>query len=202
MWELRTRARVHTSSALMCWAACDRLTRIAIHFGRSERASLWQSRANEIRSAIEEHAWNPKLQSFVGCFGGEDLDASILLIAEVGFLTAKDPRFASTVAAAEQRLRRGTHLLRYHEADDFGAPTTAFNVCTFWYIDALARLGRTSEARELFESILSHCNHFGLLSEDIDPATGELWGNYPQTYSLVGIINAATRLSRHWDNVI
>lgn len=202
MWELRTRARVHTSSALMCWAACDRLTRIAIHFGRSERASLWQSRADEIRAAIEENAWNPDLNSFVDCFGGTNLDASILLIAEVGFLPAKDPRFASTVAAVERFLRRERHLYRYHAADDFGTPTTAFNVCTFWYIDALARLGRVSEARELFESILGHCNHFGLLSEDIDPVTGELWGNYPQTYSLVGIINAATRLSRHWDNVI
>ena len=94
---------------------------------------------------------------------------------------------------------RGRHLFRYAAADDFGMPTTAFNICTFWYIDALARLGRRDEARELFEHMLASRNHVGLLSEDSDPENGEHWGNYPQTYSLVGIINAATRLSRGWD---
>ena len=81
-------------------------------------------------------------------------------------------------------------------------PHNAFNICTFWYIDALSRVGRKDEAREIFESMLAHRNHVGLLSEDIDPASGELWGNYPQTYSLVGIINAAMRLSRGWESTV
>ena len=98
----------------------------------------------------------------------------------------------------EQRLRRGPHLFRYAAADDFGLPTTAFNICTFWYIDALARTGRSEEARELFGQMLAARNHLGLLSEDIAPDSGEHWGNYPQTYSLVGIVNAAMRLSRGW----
>ncbi len=198
MWELRTRERVHTSSALMCWAACDRLARIAAHRGLPERERLWTDRAAEIRRAIEERAFDPVRGSFMESFGGSDVEAGLLLMGEVGFLPPDDPRFAGTVAAIEQRLRRGRHLFRYAAADDFGTPTTAFNICTFWYIDALARLGRSDEARELFGYMLESRNHVGLLSEDIGPENGEHWGNYPQTYSLVGIINAATRLSQSW----
>lgn len=86
--------------------------------------------------------------------------------------------------------------------DDFGAPENAFNICTFWYIDALARIGRTDEAREIYETMLACRNHVGLLSEDTTPATGEMWGNFPQTYSMVGIINGAVRLSRRWEDVV
>jgi GH15 family glucan-1,4-alpha-glucosidase len=199
MWELRTRERVHTSSALMCWAACDRLARIAGHRALPERERLWQDRAAEIRGAIESRAFDPARGSFMESFGGSDVEAGLLLMAEVGFLPRGDPRFAGTVAAIEQRLRRGPHLFRYAAADDFGLPSTAFNICTFWYIDALARIGRSAEARELFEQMLAGRNAVGLLSEDIDPASGEHWGNYPQTYSLVGIVNAAMRLSRGWE---
>ena len=202
MWELRTRARVHTSSVVMCWAACDRLARIAQHLGLADRAAHWRARAEEIRAAIERGAWNAEDNCYVESFGGSDVDAGLLLMVEVGYLPAHDARFAGTVAAIEQRLRRGGHLFRYAAPDDFGEPQTAFNVCTFWYIDALARLGRLAEARELFEGMLACRNHAGLLSEDIDPQTGELWGNLPQTYSMVGIINAATRLSRGWQDVI
>ena len=104
--------------------------------------------------------------------------------------------------AVERTLKRGRHMFRYTAADDFGLPETAFNICTFWYIDALTRVGRVEEARDTFESMLDQRNQVGLLSEDIDPSTGELWGNYPQTYSLVGIINAAMRLSAPWESQI
>ena len=90
-------------------------------------------------------------------------------------------------------------LYRYVHKDDFGYPETAFTICTFWYIDALAAIGRKDEARTLFERMLTYRNHVGLLSEDIDPATGELWGNFPQTYSMVGLINSAMRLSKSWE---
>jgi GH15 family glucan-1,4-alpha-glucosidase len=199
MWELRTRERVHTSSALMCWAACDRLARIAEHRGLPERARLWSGRAAQIRAAIESRAFDAARGSFMESFDGNDVEAGLLLMAEVGFLPADDARFAGTVARVEERLRRGDHLFRYAAADDFGLPTTAFNICTFWYIDALARIGRRAEARELFEKMLAGRNHLGLLSEDIAPESGEHWGNYPQTYSLVGIVNAAMRLSRGWE---
>lgn len=202
MWELRSRSRIHTSSALMCWAACDRLARIATHFRNDESAKLWTERAAEIRAAIESRAWNQALGCFADSFGGTEVDAGVLLMAEVGFLPASDPRFISTVAQIERRLLRGKHLFRYAATDGFGVPQTAFNICTFWYVDALARLGRTTEARELFENMLACRNHLGLLSEDVDVESGELWGNYPQTYSLVGIINAATRLSRRWEETV
>jgi GH15 family glucan-1,4-alpha-glucosidase len=202
MWELRTRARIHTSSALMCWAACDRLGRIAEHLGLHDRALLWRGRAGEIRHAIETLAWNPTLNTFTESFGGRDVEAGLLLIGEVGFLPPQDPRYRATVEAVERQLKRGDFLYRYHAADDFGTPETAFNICTFWYIDALIRLERKAEARELFERWLARRNHLGLLSEDLHPVTGEQWGNYPQTYSLVGIIIVATRLSRAWSEAV
>ncbi|MBB98072.1 MAG: glucoamylase [Rhodobacteraceae bacterium] len=202
LWELRTRARVHTSSSLMCWAACDRLAKIARQFGREERARLWHERAEQIRATILKRGWNDKVGAFVESFEGNDLDASLLLIAEVGFLPAKDPRFIATVERIGDTLKRGHHLFRYHAADDFGAPENAFNICTFWYIDALARIGRKDEAREIYEAMLACRNHLGLLSEDTTPQTGEMWGNFPQTYSMVGIINGAMRLSDGWDSLV
>ena len=200
MWELRTMARVHSSSSLMCWAACDRLAKIAAHLGESERSARWRRRAETVRETILERAWNPDLGAFAESFEGNGLDASLLLMAEVGFIDSGDARFRSTVARIERELRRGNHLFRYANADDFGVPHNAFNICTFWYIDALTRLGRRAEAREIFDAMLDARNPLGLLSEDIDTSTGELWGNYPQTYSLVGIINAATRLSESWED--
>jgi pentatricopeptide repeat protein len=186
----------------MCWAACDRLARIAEHRQLPARARLWHDRAAEMRRAIEERAWDGKRNSFMESFGGSDVEAGLLLMAEVGFLPAHDPRFAGTLAEIERRLRRGAHLFRYAAADDFGVPSTAFNICTFWYIDALARTGRVPEARAMFEDMLAHRNHVGLLSEDIALEDGQHWGNYPQTYSLVGIINAATKLSVGWEHFV
>jgi GH15 family glucan-1,4-alpha-glucosidase len=202
MWELRTRARTHTSSSLMCWAACDRLARIAGHMGLEDRETHWRGLADEIHQTICTRAWSEEKGAFVESFEGEALDAGLLLMAEVNFISPDDKRFVGTLEAIEKSLRRGSHMFRYASADDFGMPQNAFNICTFWYIDALARVGRTDEAREIFESILSCRNSLGLLSEDTDPATGELWGNYPQTYSLVGIINAAMRLSRKWEEEV
>ena len=202
MWELRNRARVHTSSALMCWAACDRLGKVAQSLALPERQRFWQERAGHIRERILAAAWHEGRGCFVESFGGETLDASVLLMTEVGFIDPRDPRFVRTFAALERELCDGPFMRRYEAADDFGLPETAFNVCAFWRIDALARLGRAAEAREYFEIMLAHRNAAGLLSEDLAPATGELWGNFPQTYSMVGIIHGALRLSRSWDTVV
>jgi GH15 family glucan-1,4-alpha-glucosidase len=200
MWELRTRARVHTSSSLMCWAACDRLAKIAVVFAKDDRQALWRSRADQIRATILARAWSAKRQAFAESFGGNELDASALLMAEVGFIEPRDPRFVKTIEALEATLCDGPFMRRYEAPDDFGKPETAFNVCSFWRIDALARVGRADEAREIFEALLACRNHVGLLSEDLHVATGELWGNFPQTYSMVGIINGAVRLSQPWDS--
>jgi GH15 family glucan-1,4-alpha-glucosidase len=201
IWELRGTQRVHTFSSVMCWAGCDRLARIAHHIGLADRAKYWQAEALRIRNEILERSWSSKLNSFTGSMEGSTLDASLLRLNEIGFIAADDPRFLGTVAAIERDLRRGEFIYRYSEEDDFGAPTNAFVVCTFWYINALAAIGRKDEARELFENILSCRNSHGLLSEDIDPETREQWGNFVQTYSMVGIIDSAARLSKRWEDV-
>jgi GH15 family glucan-1,4-alpha-glucosidase len=199
LWELRGTRRVHTFSAVMCWAACDRLARIARHLGQDDRARHWRVHAAAIHKGTCEAAWNPRKQSFVAEFGGASLDASLLLLNELGFLKADDPRFAATVEAVAKELKRGDFVFRYADADDFGVPEHAFLVCTFWYIDALSALGRRDEARALFETMLACRNRLGLLAEHVHPKTRELWGNFPQTYSMVGLVNSATRLSIPWD---
>ncbi len=202
IWELRSRARIHTSSSVMCWAACDRLAKIGAHLGLTDRAQLWRTRADQIRGIILEKSWSETRKAFVESFDGEHLDASVLLMSEVGFIDAQDPRFLSTLTQMEKYLGRGAHMMRYEAADDFGLPKTAFNVCAFWRVDALARAGRKEQAREIFQALLNSRNHLGLMSEDTDPETGQAWGNFPQTYSMVGIINGAVRLSRPWEGVV
>jgi GH15 family glucan-1,4-alpha-glucosidase len=202
LWEFRTIARVHTHSSVMCWATCDRLARIARHLGLEDRADHWAERANIIRETVLREAWNEDKGSFVASFGGDDIDASLLLMHEVGFIAPDDPRFTATVAVVERELRRGDHVLRYNQRDDFGEPENAFIACAFWYIDALIATERTDEARELFERMLEGRNHLGLLSEHITPGTNELWGNFPQTYSHVGLINCAMKLSKSWEDVV
>ncbi|MFO1038702.1 MAG: glycoside hydrolase family 15 protein [Geminicoccaceae bacterium] len=199
LWEFRGKARVHTHSAAMCWAACSRLSKIGRLLGLDDRAAYWREEADRIRKGILEQGWNAELNSFTAGFGGDDLDASLLLLHEIGFIGANDPRFIGTVDAITQRLRRGDHLIRYDAEDDFGLPEVSFVVCTCWYIDALSAMGRRDEARELYEGILARRNHVGILSEDLNPMTGQLWGNIPQTYSMVGIILSGMRVSRTWE---
>ena len=199
LWELRGSARVHTFSAVMCWAACDRLAKIARQLGLLDRAAYWLEHAQTIHTTINRRAWNDARGTFVSTFEGEAMDASLLLLVEVGFLDRSDPRFAATVGAIEKELRHGDFIFRYTEKDDFGEPENAFILCTFWYINALAALERREEAGILFEKLLACRNRHGLLAEHIDPESGELWGNFVQTYSMVGLINAAIRLSIRWD---
>jgi len=198
IWEYRGMSRVHTFSSMMCWAGCDRLARIAARLGNPERHGYWREQADRIHRVICARAWNEQLGSFVATMDGDTLDASLLRMNDLGFLPADDPRFAGTVAAIERQLRHGDFIFRYIEQDDFGVPETAFLVCTFWYINALAALGRREEARALFTRVLACRNRHGLLAEDLDPATREQWENFVQTYSMVGIIDAATRLSIPW----
>ncbi len=201
LWELRTRQSVHTYSAAMCWAACDRLANAAERLGLEGDRALWQERADRMRKAIEEAAWRPETNRMSATFSGDDLDASLIQLLDMRFMSPDDDRFRGTLAAVEEGLRRGSHMLRYATEDDFGLPETAFNVCTFWLIEALHFTGRDADARALFAEMLDRRTAAGLLSEDIDPVTGELWGNYPQTYSLVGMINCAVLLSKPWSAI-
>jgi GH15 family glucan-1,4-alpha-glucosidase len=199
LWELRGAGRVHTFSSVMCWAACDRLAKIGARLGQASRAAHWRTLADGMQRGICERAWSDKRGSFVASFGGEGLDASLLLLAELGFVPAADPRYRATVAAVERELKKGDFVFRYTEPDDFGAPSNAFLVCSFWFVDALAAVGRREEARAMFQGLLDCRNRHGLLAEHVDPATREQWGNFPQTYSMVGLVNSATRLSIGWD---
>jgi len=201
LWEFRTKRFVHTYSTAMCWAACDRLSHTAKNLGLSQRADFWHERAQHIRHYIEKGAWRPDDNSMSATIDGNHLDASLIQLLDLQFFDSEDPRFQGTLKAIEDKLRRNSFMLRYATEDDFGMPKTAFNFCTFWLIEALHKVGRTVEARSLFEEMLSRRSMAGLLSEDIDPMTGELWGNYPQTYSLSGLINCALQLSRPWSDI-
>ena len=136
-----------------------------------------------------------------GALEGDELDASLLLLAELGLVAATDPRFISTCNAIGRELCRNGRIMRYTNDDGFGAPETAFLVCNFRYIDALAAICRLDEARALCVDLLALRNAFGLLSEDIHPETAALWGNIPQTYSMAGTVNSAMRLSVRWEDV-
>ena len=201
LWEYRTISAVHTYSAAMCWAACDRLARAAEVLGLGSRKEFWSERAHHIRRYIEDGAWRPETGAMSATLDGDQLDASLIQLLDLRFFAPGDKRFEGTLRAVEQGLRRGPYMLRYSAEDDFGISRTAFNFCTFWLIEALHIMGRRQEARALFEEMLSRRTMAGYLSEDIDPETGELWGNYPQTYSLAGLINCALLLSRPWSEV-
>ena len=201
LWEFRTRTAIYTYSAVMCWAACDRLANGAGQLGLSDREAHWRARAEEIRQVILTRAWNKKLNRFAATLDGGEMDASLLQLLDTRFLPQDDRQFISTFTAVENELRRGSHVLRYSAPDDFGIPESAFNFCTFWFIEALYLVGRRDEARDLFEEMLKRRTSAGLLAEDCDLKTGEPWGNYPQTYSLAGLINCAVLLSNPWSTV-
>jgi len=198
LWEYRDREEVHTFSAAMCWAAQHRLGMIAKRVGVASESREWLARAGVLRQEVLQRGTTQE-GWLSGVLDRDMLDASCLVLPEIGLLRSDDPRFHATLDVAGKRLMKNGFMMRYRESDDFGKPSNAFLLCTFWYIDALASVGRREEALELFNNLLARRNHVGLLSEDIDPVTGELWGNFPQTYSQVGLILSAMRLSRSWE---
>lgn len=173
---------------------------IASHLGFTDRATHWNGISDKLLATTLERGWNAKRGAFTAAFGSDDLDASILLFAELGLVEPADPRFVSTVDAIGKELLRGNFVMRYAAKDDFGLPETAFIICNFWLIDAWWSLGRREAAQDLFQATLKYRNRYGLMSEDIHPKTGALWGNFPQTYSMAGLILTAMRLSRNWED--
>jgi len=200
-WEYRGRSNIHTYCAAMCWAALNRLSRIAERVGETKEAATWAAQASKLHAEILERATTPE-GWLSGVLDTPVTDATCLLLPEIGFLPANDPRIGKTLDVIAKRLMRDGFIMRYDEADDFGHPETAFLVCTFWYADALAFAGRRDEAREIFKNALSIRNSAGLLSEDICTGTRTLWGNFPQAYSHVGLIHSAARLSRGWEEAL
>jgi GH15 family glucan-1,4-alpha-glucosidase len=194
IWEFRSILRHYTFSRTMCWAAISRGALLASSFGEHELAKLWEAIAKDERQRILDRGFSTARGYFTQSLDGEHADASNLLLPVVGLLPANDPRFLATLDAYEKLLARDGYMLRYTNPDDFGATTSAFTTCSFWWAEALALAGRLDDAIRVFERIVAHANPLGLFSEDIEVGTGALLGNFPQAYTHVGLIHAATTI--------
>lgn len=201
IWEYRTAWQPQTFSSLMSWAGADRMARVAARHAPALEAEFGRA-ATRIRDEILARAWSPGLGAFAGAYGGEDLDASLLQMATLRFLPAGSAQVRATVDAIRQGLSQDGWLQRYRLDDGFGRPTVAFLICSFWLVEALAALGRPGEARAAMDHCLQALSPLGLLSEDYEPSTGRLWGNFPQAYSHVGLIHAAFAASPKWAEVL
>jgi len=191
IWEYRGAPGLHTFSRAMCWAAVHHGAAIARHFGERPRALEWQEAAGTMRDEVLRRGFSESLGMFTQTFDNEEADAANLLLPSIGLLRGDDPRFQATLQAYERELVRSTGVMRYVHGDDFGVPKSTFTICAFWWAEALAMAGRLDDAIGFFERILEHANPLGLFSEDLDPDTGELLGNFPQAYTHVGLIHAA-----------
>jgi len=196
IWEFRGESKHYTFSKLMIWAALDRGHKIAVKLRKRDEAKQWKAIKQAMKKEILENAWNDKLGSFTQSYEKKYLDASNLLIPVLGLIDGKDPRVRKMTDAAEKQLKQGDFVFRYINEDDFGKPETAFLICSFWLVDALALSGHKDEARKYFEKLLKCSNHLGLFSEDVHPESGQLLGNFPQAYSHVAVINSALLLSK------
>jgi GH15 family glucan-1,4-alpha-glucosidase len=191
MWEVRAEPRHHLSSKLLCWSALDRGLRLAEKLDLDAPVRKWEEEREAIRLAILEQGWSERRQAFTGHFGSDDLDAAVLLMPLVGFLPADDPRMLSTMRAIQQDLTDDGLVLRYLNGDGLKGREGTFVICSFWLVSCLAKAGMVSEAEALFDRVLGFANDLGLLAEEIDATSGELLGNFPQSFSHVGLINAA-----------
>jgi GH15 family glucan-1,4-alpha-glucosidase len=192
IWELRGEPRHFLYSKLMCWVALDRAAALADRLDASNRVEAWTRSQDQIREAILTRGWNDRANAFTQSFGSDDLDASNLMVSLVGFLPADDPRVLSTINATEDRLSDDRGLVyRYRSHDGLEGQEGTFLLCTFWLAQALARAGQTARARSVFERAVVFVNDVGLLSEEVDPASGDLLGNFPQAFSHIGLVNAA-----------
>ena len=200
IWEVRSGPRHFTFSKAMAWVAVDRAVRIAEQVDKEAPLERWRSLRDTIHASVCEHGFNKTRNSFVQEYGGDSLDAALLLLPSVGFLPASDPRIVGTVEAIGKDLMHDGLVLRYqtHESADGLPPGEGvFLACSFWYVDNLVLQGRQAEAEAMFEHLLSLCNDVGLLAEEYDPVAGRQLGNFPQAFSHLALINAALNLTRH-----
>lgn len=191
IWEYRGVPQLHTFSRAMCWAATHHGAAIAAHFGDTQQSGAWQVAADAMKAIVLERGYASDVGMFTQTFENSEADAANLLLPAIGLVRGDDPRFRATLEAYAARLVRPTGVMRYVHSDDFGAPRSTFTICSFWWAEALALAGRLDEAVEFFERVLAFANPLGLFSEDIDPESGELLGNFPQAYTHVGLIHAA-----------
>ena len=200
IWEVRGEPRDFLYSKLMCWVALDRAVAMAALIGAEDRVPSWTATREEIRHAIETKGWSERSGAFAQYFGGDELDASNLMMPIVGFLPADDPRMLATIEVTEERLTDERGLVyRYRtevDVDGLAGEEGTFLLCTFWLAEALALAGKVDRAREVFERSIRYANDVGLLAEEVDEASGELLGNFPQAFSHIGLINAAWAISQ------
>ena len=195
IWEIRSDEKHYVFSKVMCWVAMDRATKIASALNKPYYAETWAGIANDIKEDVLKNGWNEDLQTFTQTYSNSELDASLLLMAEYGFIAAEDIRYQKTVMAVKNALFYEGLVYRYKTPDDFGKPMSSFTICTFWLVQALFRIGLKEDAKNIFENLLTYGNHLGLFSEDIHFSTKRLLGNFPQAYSHLALINTATLFS-------
>lgn len=191
IWEIRGDEKHFVLSKVMCWVALDRAEKIAVMLQKGGYADKWRCEAELIKTDVLMRGWKEEIQSFSQTYCNTELDSSLLLMEVYGFIDATDPRYKQTVDAIYRKLMYKGLMFRYNNVDDFGIPSSAFTICTFWMVRALFVTGRQAEALNLFETLLSYSNHLGLFSEDLDFDTKSQLGNFPQAYSHLALINTA-----------
>jgi alpha,alpha-trehalase len=198
IWEFRDIKLDFVHSKVMCWVALDCAISLAGKLGAESLVEGWQRTRDEIHATVLREAWNETAGAFTQYFGSDDLDASSLMMPIVGFLPATDPRMLATIEAIDERLTDERGLVyRYHAdgVDDLPGREGSFVLCTFWLAHALALADQPVRARHVFERAVAHLNDVGLLGEEVDPDTGELLGNFPQAFSHIGLVNAASAIA-------
>jgi alpha,alpha-trehalase len=197
IWEVRGEPRDFLYSKLMCWVALDRAIALADPLGAKDRVEGWTTARDEIRAAILEHGWSERARAFTQAFGGEELDASNLMLAITGFLPGDDPRMKATIDATAERLTDEHGLVyRYKAADGLEGEEGTFLLCTFWLAQAQALAGEVEAAKATFERAVAYVNDVGLLAEEVDVGGEEMIGNYPQAFSHIGLVNAAWAITQ------
>ena len=202
MWEMRGEPRHHLSSKVLCWTALDRAIELAPQLGEHAKLELWTQERDSIRAAVLERGWSEARQAFAQSFDSDELDAAALLMPMVGFLPATDERMRSTIEAIERDLTEDGLVLRYRTSDGMNADGLegeegTFVICSFWLATCLAKCGEVERAKALFDRLVGYASDLGLLAEEIDTASGELLGNYPQAFSHIGLINAAWEIDKN-----
>src|SRR5919204_363195 len=201
MWEMRGEPRHHLSSKVLCWVALDRAVKLAPELGEFAKTDEWARERDAIRDAILERGWSEAKQAYAQSFDSDDLDAAQLLMPIYGFLPATEERMRSTIEAIARDLTEDGLVLRYRNeeglnADGLVGEEGTFVICSFWLVSCLAQAGEVERAERLFEQLAGYANDLGLLGEEIDTATGEQLGNFPQAYSHIGLITAAYEIDK------
>ncbi|NDP21640.1 MAG: glycoside hydrolase family 15 protein [Paludibacter sp.] len=195
IWEIRGVEQHFVFSKVMSWVAMDRASSIAEILHNDDFVIRWKIIADSIKQDIFENGWNENIGSFTQTYGNFEMDSSLLLLEEYGFIPAEDERYIKTVNSIYKALNYNGLMFRYNKCDDFGLPSSAFTICTFWMVRGLYVTGRKNEAQTIFEELISYSNHLGLFSEDLDFETKSQLGNFPQAYSQLALINTALLFS-------